>query len=328
MCYDLTKDERKELKSLVEKAKQQTKNSKEFVYKVRGPPGKMEIKITKKTPTPRNTSRTKSGSRDKSNGPGIISTKTPNEIKCMFFNADTLTNKIAEFEFIVKEHKPLIIGVNEVLPKNFKRLIYPEEFQLANYEMITHPNVENNSNRCSILYVHKSLTFKQIVPDTLFEENIMIEIKLQNDNKLLCGNFYRRGDCSSENNDNLIKLLHEMNHKGYSHLLYMGDFNLPGIDWDTWSYNSTNVLNYENQFIECLRDCYLFQHITQFTRKRGSDYPSVLDLVFTNEENMVQDVELIAPVGKSDHSKVLFNFVGEICKKSPHIQTFYHKGNY
>ena len=88
----------------------------------------------------------------------------------MFFNADTLTNKIAEFEFIVKEHKPLIIGVNEVLPKNFKRLIYPQEFQLANYEMITHPNVDNNSNRGSILYVHKSLTFKQIVPDTLFEE--------------------------------------------------------------------------------------------------------------------------------------------------------------
>jgi hypothetical protein len=30
-------------------------------------------------------------------------------------------------------------------------------------------------------------------------------------------------------------LINEASNAGYSHILLMGDFNLPGINWDTWS---------------------------------------------------------------------------------------------
>lgn len=43
----------------------------------------------------------------------------------------------------------------------------------------------------------------------------------------------------------------------------------------------------EYKFIDTIRDCYLFQHIEEATRRRGSDKPSVLDLIFSNEEGMV-----------------------------------------
>ena len=44
ICYDLSETERQNLSLLNEKANEKSKNSTEFIWKVRGPPGKMEIK--------------------------------------------------------------------------------------------------------------------------------------------------------------------------------------------------------------------------------------------------------------------------------------------
>ena len=248
----------------------------------------------------------------------------------MHINADTLTNKMAEFQFIVKTQQPDIIGVNEVLPKNFNRQIYKEEFQLENYEMVAHSNIDENKGRGSLLYLEKSLINKQIhiEPGNAFEENILTEISLDENEVLLCGLFYRRGESSTENDDNLIKLFDNIKEKEYTHTLLFGDFNLPGIDWKSWSSPISNINHIENKFIECARDCYLFQHITEPTRLRGTDQPSTLDLVFTSEENMIEKVEITAPLGRSDHSIINFNFIAKNSPKPPKIQTLFHKGDY
>lgn len=43
LCYDMTETERNHAKSLQKQASEKTKNSTTHVFKVRGPPGKMEI---------------------------------------------------------------------------------------------------------------------------------------------------------------------------------------------------------------------------------------------------------------------------------------------
>ena len=48
ISYDLSKEERETVSEMVKDAKNKSKNSTEFVYKVRGPPGKMEIVEIKK----------------------------------------------------------------------------------------------------------------------------------------------------------------------------------------------------------------------------------------------------------------------------------------
>ena len=40
----------------------------------------------------------------------------------------------------------------------------------------------------------------------------------------------------------------------------MGDFNYDKINWETWS-TTTNEQSREYKFIECLRDCFLYQHL-------------------------------------------------------------------
>ena len=80
----------------------------------------------------------------------------------LIINADCLTNKLNELKFIFNLYNPDFVGVSEVLPKYFKGKIYPEEFKMAGYDMIPHPNIEKNKGRGSILYIRSSLIHKEI----------------------------------------------------------------------------------------------------------------------------------------------------------------------
>ncbi|MEW8547739.1 MAG: hypothetical protein AB2693_29880, partial [Candidatus Thiodiazotropha sp.] len=78
-----------------------------------------------------------------------------------------------------------------------------------------------------------------------------------------------------------------------------------------------------------IRDCFLFQHVKQPARFRTGQEPSILDLVFTNEENMIDNIEYFSGLGKSDHLVLYFNF---LCytelKDSKFTKLNYFKGNY
>ena len=75
----------------------------------------------------------------------------------------------------------------------------------------------------------------------------------------------------------------------------VGDYNYPKIDWTSYTSDSKyEDINFE--FIESVRDCYMHQHVTTPTRGRGTETPSVLDLVFSNEAELVEGVTTNAPV--------------------------------
>jgi len=58
------------------------------------------------------------------------------------------------------------------------------------------------------------------------------------------------------------------------------------------------------KFIDTIRDCFLYQHITELTRSHDGDDSSTIDLLFTNEEMQISTLEHHAPLGKSDHSAI------------------------
>jgi len=51
---------------------------------------------------------------------------------------------------------------------------------------------------------------------------------------------------------------------------------------------------------------FLFQHVTE---PRPSDTPSLLDLVFTNELDMINDISNSPPLGNSDHVCILVCYI-------------------
>ena len=105
----------------------------------------------------------------------------------------------------------------------------------------------------------------------------------------------------------------------------MGD-----IKWNqNWSTPGLSESSEEFLFEENLRDCYLYQHITKPTRTIQEQEPSILDLVLLNEEGMIQDIEYLSPLGKSDHLVISFNLICYIQQIKRVKEIYCHeKGNY
>ena len=142
-------------------------------------------------------------------------------------------------------------------------------------------NINSNIGRGIVILVHSSISHLvlQIKPVNQFEEACLIEIKLERNDIMLFGCIYRSPTHTTEsdvNNNNLDALVHHIaSDKKYSHICLTGDFNFK-INWQQWSTPYP-----ENSKGETLRDSFLYQHVLEPTRRRGTNEPSILDLIFT-----------------------------------------------
>jgi len=75
-------------------------------------------------------------------------------------------------------------------------------------------------------------------------------------------------------------------------LLIMGDFNYPDINWETLQSDPNG-----KDFIKLVLDCYLEQHVCEPTRLNN-----ILDLVFTAELNVKNDITILPLIDNSDHN--------------------------
>ena len=104
----------------------------------------------------------------------------------------------------------------------------------------------------------------------------------------------------------ICDLLRSIN--GFSHLLICGDFNYSGIDWGNLSLQPSSAPIIQT-FLDTTQDLYLFQHITEPTHYRQGETPHILDLVFTNEQTMINDIQYLPGLGCSDHVCLSFKFM-------------------
>ncbi|KAI8484062.1 hypothetical protein Bbelb_381800 [Branchiostoma belcheri] len=90
-----------------------------------------------------------------------------------------------------------------------------------------------------------------------------------------------------------------------THLLITGDFNYPEIDWKQTT-SRANDAHPSHQFLRCVHENLLYQHVFKPTRYRPGEVPNVLDLVLTNEDGMVENIEYLPGIGQSDHIRLQF----------------------
>ena len=229
-------------------------------------------------------------------------------LKCVYTNADQLRNKMEELRTRTANTDPHIIGVTEVKPKIASFDITEPEIHIPGYNTFHNSLKTGDGNRGCALYIKSNIDAQQVQLNEEFSDSVWVEIKLVGNDKLLVGCIYRSPNSSNVNNKALRQVLVKATEMKYSHVLLTGDFNFPSINWLTWSVNSTNEEDEAAMFVEAARDGFLYQHIDQPTRIRGENEPSCLDLVFTNEEGMVDNVEIQSPLGKSDHAMITFEF--------------------
>ncbi|XP_072037662.1 uncharacterized protein [Amphiura filiformis] len=155
------------------------------------------------------------------------------------------------------------------------------------------------------------------------------EIRLKDGDKLLLGCIYRSPNSSMGNNQQLNQLINKACTRQNSHLLIVGDFNFPEVDWQSWTCNAGDS-HPGWAFLDCLQDNFLYQMVEFCTRFRHGQKPSRLDLILTNDEAMICDVTDSSPLGKSDHVVIHFEL---ICYKDFSSEEFvgrykYDKGDY
>ena len=89
---------------------------------------------------------------------------------------------------------------------------------------------------------------------------------------------------------------HSLTAKSCSDKKQTEDFNYKEINW--FNDYAPPEKEHLTHFIESLQ-CYLYQHVTEPTRHRKDETPSLLHLVLTSEEGMVQEIQYLPPLGES-----------------------------
>ena len=84
-----------------------------------------------------------------------------------------------------------------------------------------------------------------------------------------------------------------------------GDFNFKEIDWEN-EYARGNH-QHISLFTETLQDLFLKQHVTEPTRYTIGEEPSLLDLIITNKEGMIQNLSYHPALGDGDHCCLTFD---------------------
>ena len=140
-----------------------------------------------------------------------------------------------------------------------------------------------------------------------FEESVWCLIKLSNSERMLVGVCYRSPNSVMENDEHLINILASTKRLHVRHVLVMGDFNYPQIDWHAGKVEGSDD-SCQVWFYEIVQDLFWIQYVDFPTRFRVDQIPSQLDLVFTNQEYAIDEIKSSAPLGKSDHMVLTWNY--------------------
>ena len=201
-------------------------------------------------------------------------------------------------------NRPDIICVTEFAPKFTVTNVQDSELQIDGY---VHCSNIDYYKRGAVIYVSKNLNMNPIDTSNMCDESVWVEISLKGSDKLLLGCVYRSPNSPEDNNQNVLECVRNMCDLPHSHKLICGDFNLPEIDWLKETTN-TNENHIAFKFLECMRDCFLTQHVLQPTHHRINQRENILDLILTNEEQMITGLRHEAPIGASHHSSLIFKF--------------------
>jgi len=105
----------------------------------------------------------------------------------------------------------------------------------------------------------------------------------------------------------LIKLIQNV----APNTILIGDFNLPGIDWQ-----NGRAAGRAGEFLEAAEEKFLEQLVDFPTHIKGN----TLDLVLTNSSELVSSVAAMGRLGKSDHEMILLHLAGGTPPPPPPIQ--------
>ena len=217
--------------------------------------------------------------------------------------------------------EPDIIMITEVIPKAqvlplSLALISIDGYNVYTNFDISQSNLGVSGYRGLCIYVKTKLISAEVTfGNPRAYEQLWIEVFLKDNDKLLVGCVYISPSGSRHQSTmEVIDGLKLACKSEPTHLLVGGDFNAPHIDWSN-VFSPEPEGHFSHCMIKGFQDCFLTQHVLEPTRFRPGQPPSTLDLLLTNEEGMVSDLNYLPGLGLSDHVVLKFTLA---CYTDPH----------
>ena len=211
-------------------------------------------------------------------------------LKVMFANAQSINNKINELRSLVVKESPDVVALTETWTNES---IEDEYLCLEGYDMIVRKDRADTAGGRGggiVVYVREIYAWHE-EEKTVFNQCATIKVKrLRHDLSLHV--VYRSPNSTRDNDAHLCQWIRDMR----GDCLIVGDFNFPGIRWETGCTDSRG-----RSFYEACADVFLTQHVEGATHLSGN----TLDLVLSSNPGMVQKVEMIGRIGSSDHETIV-----------------------
>ena len=227
-----------------------------------------------------------------------------------YTNANSLFNKLTELSMCAFSTPFKLLCITET---HLNDEIRDAEVSIPNYDIYREDRCTNAKGGGTAIYAHKSLIVEKL---DWFRESESIALKVFLDStELYVVCVYRSPSLTSEDeNEKLLSQLAKMPTNDETNLILMGDLNLPDINWDLGIVNKPlNSVDkkyiIQSQFLDLflMKGFKWFIHDEKTRVRKVNDkiQQSTLDQVMSNNEAMINSVEINSPLGKSDHVSLL-----------------------
>ena len=199
------------------------------------------------------------------------------------------------------------------------------ELKIDGYDIF----LEKNPQRGVIIYTKECLKAQEFTEfqKSNFKESSWCSFETPNNEKVLIGNIYHSPNSNIENTNKLFEILKDDSniYTKFDKIIITGDFNFPNIKW-----SNDDLTGKDELFFNAIQDGYLIQHVNKPTRHRQHQQSNILDLIFTQDEADIQNIEHCSPIGKSDHEvlKVRTNIMKPKLNENDSVNYNFDKGNY
>lgn len=256
------------------------------------------------------------------NPPHITSTSTNNKqpdpkevlnsfsyINIQGLKPKTVQSKVSYISDILHTKKQLFIGLTETWLHNHT----DAELHISGYKIFRTDSTRRKTSQHGrysggvAMYVRNDLaaTFKPVLN---YSDNAIqiIVIYSEHENLALATIYHQPDDhqnnrSTSENYSQAINELHQvLNISPSPDIFIMGDFNLPHTNWPDCTPNQ-NSSRGEKEMITITNNLLLELSLTQIIRKPTHIAGNILDLVFTNNTNIIHDISFIHTLRSISH---------------------------
>ena len=165
-----------------------------------------------------------------------------------------------------------------------------------------HRNDRNSKGGGVCLIINNAIPSGIIHQETLKDSHELIVIDINIDNNMIRVILVYRTPKSSETNSQImLKCITDYTSSPYPSII-LGDFNYPDISWPLQNSQQNKLSAISNTFITTVQNLSLIQKVLKPTRLNN-----YLDLIFTNDDQLISNTIILPPIGNSDHASISFS---------------------